>query len=497
MALKQQQQEAAEEVAEPVSPTGQYFTSSAISVSVIAVLESEIPIDDSHTMKLLNDVFLPINPRFSSIMVKDKNGIKRWKKVDVKLQDHVNIPIFSPQPQGGRRRTNNSSTEFYEACFAEYLSKLAMEQLPQSRPLWEIHIVKYPTTTAAGSLVFKLHHALGDGYSLMGALLSCLQRADNPEIPLTFPIPNSDREREREVAECHDNSNNHHHNHNNVICRNLPKAVSGVFNTIKDFGWSLLKSTLLEDDRSPIRSGDDGVEFRPISIFTVTFSIDQIKQIKANVAATINDVICGVVFLGIRLYMRGMNQSQNLWGAKSTALVLLNTRNIAGYKSVSEMVKPGAESPWGNQFAFLHVPVPDVDPIAPLTFVLKAQDMIKRKRNSTAVILTGKLLDALSKLRGPETTAQYIHSTLKNTSMTVSNMLGPLERMALSNHPIKGLYFMVAGVPQNLTITMVSYMGDLRLAVGAEKELIDAPNFKACLQNAFNMIYKAAVTDKI
>lgn len=54
---------------EPVSPTGQYFTSSVISVSVIGVLESEIPIDNSNTWSLLKDVFLPINPRFSSLMV--------------------------------------------------------------------------------------------------------------------------------------------------------------------------------------------------------------------------------------------------------------------------------------------------------------------------------------------------------------------------------------------------------------------------------------------
>lgn len=53
----------------PVSPTGQYFNSSALSVSVLAVFESEIPIDDSPTVDVLENVFLPINPRFSSIMV--------------------------------------------------------------------------------------------------------------------------------------------------------------------------------------------------------------------------------------------------------------------------------------------------------------------------------------------------------------------------------------------------------------------------------------------
>jgi hypothetical protein len=58
-----------EEVHEPVSPHGQYFNSSVICSYVFGFLELAIPIDDSQTMPLLKDVFLPINPRFSSIMV--------------------------------------------------------------------------------------------------------------------------------------------------------------------------------------------------------------------------------------------------------------------------------------------------------------------------------------------------------------------------------------------------------------------------------------------
>lgn len=91
--------------------------------------------------------------------------------------------------------------------------------------------------------------------------------------------------------------------------------------------------------------------------------------------------------------------------AHSTALVLLNTRNINGYKSVEEMVKPDAESPWGNQFGFLHVSVPeltDAESSNPLEFVLKAQKLIKRKRDSLAVSFTGQLIEALRRFRGPE-----------------------------------------------------------------------------------------------
>ncbi|KAH6833896.1 hypothetical protein C2S53_005337 [Perilla frutescens var. hirtella] len=447
---------------EPVSPTGQYFTSSVISVSVIGVLESETPIDDSHTMSLLKDVFLPINPRFSSIMVKDRNGKKHWKKVEVKLEEHLNYPIFPKE----------KSPEFYEDCLSDYLSKIALDEFPQSRPLWEIHIIKYPTKNAAGNVVFRLHHSLGDGFSLMGALLSCLQRADDPQIPLTLPsmIPTG-----------------HMLGTNHSFCQKFFRIVSGLVNTVTDFGWSLLKSSVLEDHKSPVRSGEDGVEFRPITITTLTFSLDQIKQVKASLHVSINDVICGVMFLGIRLYMKAMKQE--LTNAKSTALVLLNTRNIRSYKSISEMVDDG-ESSWGNRFAFLHVPLPKLLD-DPLTFVLKSNKLIRNKKNSAALILTGKLLDALRKFRGPEVTAKYIHSTLKNTSMTVSNIMGPVEKMALSNQPVKGLYFMVAG---NLTITMVSYMGRLRVAVGTENGLIDSSKFKSCIQNAFDIILKAAIS---
>lgn len=58
-----------EEVLCPVSPSGEYLNSSVLSLSIIAVMEFQVPIHDLQTLYLLNTIFLPINPRFSSIMV--------------------------------------------------------------------------------------------------------------------------------------------------------------------------------------------------------------------------------------------------------------------------------------------------------------------------------------------------------------------------------------------------------------------------------------------
>ncbi|KAL3509343.1 hypothetical protein ACH5RR_028744 [Cinchona calisaya] len=458
-----------EEYQVPVSPTGQYFNSSVMSVAVIGVLEAEYPIeeDDSLTMKLIGEVFLPINPRFSSIMVQDKNGVKLWKKVEVIPKNHIHVPIF---PEG-------KSIEFYDECFNDYLSNMALHPFPQSQPLWEIHIIKYPTKNAAGNLVFKLHHALGDGYSIMGALLSCLQRADNPSLPIKFPEFQMNPKGKK-----------------SGICKRVPQALSGIGNTVSDFVWGTLKSTFLKDDQTPIRSGEEGVEFRPMTITTMTFSIDQIKEMKANLEVSVNDVICGVIFLGTRLYMQAMDPEKT--NGSASALVLLSTRAIRGYKSVKEMVEPKSKTPWGNHFAFMHVSVPKLtkeESSNPLNFVLKAQRIIKTKRNSAGVYLTGKLLDTLRKYKGPEATAKFIHRTLTNSTMTISNVFGPVDQLALANQPAKGIYFMMAGSPQNLTITMVSYMRKLRVAIGSEKGMINADKFKSSIEEAFDIIYNAAV----
>ncbi|GMY10128.1 wax ester synthase/diacylglycerol acyltransferase 4-like isoform X1 [Fagus crenata] len=181
--------------------------------------------------------------------------------------------------------------------------------------------------------------------------------------------------------------------------------------------------------------------------------------------------------------------------ANSTSIVLLNTRTIKGYKSVNEMVKPDSDTPWGNQFGLLHVSIPkftNLKSANPLEFVLKIHKIIKKKRNSSSVYFTGILLTIMKKLRGPEAASRYIHRASNYSSMSISNLIGPMEQMALANHPIKGLYFMTVKVPQSLNITMVSYMGNLRVAVGSKKGFLDPHKFKSCVINAFEMTLKAA-----
>ncbi|KAK1568125.1 hypothetical protein Q3G72_020929 [Acer saccharum] len=468
---------------EPVSPTGQFLNSEALSLCILGVLELGVPIsiDESQVDSLAKEVFLPTNPRFSSIMVGDENGEKQWKRVEVKIKDHIKTPIF---PSG-------LSPKIYDKYIDDYISDIAIEKLPVTQPLWQIHMINYPTSNsnAASTLIFKFHHSIGDGFSLIGVLLSCLQRADDPSLPLTFPS----------VPVSSSNKDASHTHQSYGLFKNMSRIFSLVTNTVSDFYRSIVKSSLLEDDMSPIRSGIAGVEFRPFSVLTMTFSLDHLKQIKSNIGATLNDVLTGIIFLGTRLYME--ENSEGSSKANSTALVLLNTREIRGYVSIKEMIKPDSKTPWGNHFAFLHVPLPKLTAddsnsySNPLEFVWKTREIINAKKSSLGVYLTGRLLQVLKILRGPEAAARYIHGTLKNVSMGITSLMGPVEPMTLANHPVTGLYFMVVGAPHSLVTTVLSYNGKLRIAIGAEKGLIDAQKLKSCIENAFQTILKAACDD--
>lgn len=455
---------------EPVSPTGQYFNSSVLSVAILVVFEFDIPIDDSPTMSTLENLFLPINPRFSSIMVRDAQGVQQWRRVKVNLEEHVHVPTFP------------SGLDTYDEYVQDYISKIAATQLPQSRPLWDLHLIKFPTSKAEGTMVFRIHHSLGDGYSLMSAIFNCLQRADDPSLPLTFPSGSKPKPTKNGMMM-------------GIISR-LPSAISLCVNTVRDFGWSVLKSNLVEDDKSPVRSGTPGVEFLPITLSSIDFSIDDLHKIKTKIGGTINDVICGIAFLGIRLYNEAASEEATAKAANMTALVLLNTRDIRSYQPLNEMTKSDTKSPWGNHFAFIHVGIPSCkDPMNadPLQFVQTTKKIIQEKKNSLAVVLTAKFVEIIRRLKGSEAASKYVHATMRNTSVLITNMVGPMEQMSIAGHPIRNFYFTLAGSPQSITLGIVSYMGKLNLAMGVDEGLIDPKLLTSCMEKSFERISQAAI----
>jgi hypothetical protein len=49
-----------------------------------------------------------------------------------------------------------------------------------------------------------------------------------------------------------------------------------------DFGWSIVKSSMIEDDLTPIRSRADDVKLRQITISNVSFTMEHVNEVKTR-----------------------------------------------------------------------------------------------------------------------------------------------------------------------------------------------------------------------
>ncbi|KAH9289874.1 hypothetical protein KI387_033991, partial [Taxus chinensis] len=250
---------------EPVSPLGQTFSTSLLSVSVQAIFELEKPMDVCSTKKVIRDILLPCNPRFCCLMTEDKHGVLHWEKIDVNIDDHVFVPEFPPG--------QNDYDEFVN----EYICNIHLTPLQKCRPLWEFHFLNYNTSSARATLIVNMHHSLGDGTSLMSLVFCCVTRADNPNLQLTFP---SSKSLPRKTTSSYGSWGFPGFFYG--ILHGLFMLVLVMWYTISDFVISLLRMRWMEDSKMPTR-GPPGIEMLPKVMSSVTFPLEEIRTIKNSV----------------------------------------------------------------------------------------------------------------------------------------------------------------------------------------------------------------------
>lgn len=149
-----------------------------------------------------------------------------------------------------------------------YFAELAVSSpLDLTKPPWEIHVLR-----SRRCCLLRLHHALGDGTSLMSLFLASCKRAEEPDLPPTLPTgksTNSSRaprglvERVREWMA--------------VICLTVVYVVEFV-----------LRSLWVKDVSTAI-SGGAGVEMWPRKVATARFEPQDMKIVKKVVNGVISD----------------------------------------------------------------------------------------------------------------------------------------------------------------------------------------------------------------
>jgi hypothetical protein len=190
-----------------------------------------------------------------------KNAKPRWVRTTVNLDDHIIFPNLDPAATSANR----------DQAVEDYISSLSMAPMDQSRPLWELHVLDFPTSEATATVAIRMHHSLGDGVSLLSLLIACTRSAADPaRLPELPPAP-------RRTGPAY--------------ARALSPARLAAFvlwawsyvvlawHTLVDVLRFVATAWFLRDPRTPFM-GSKGVEFSRKRIVHRTLSLDYVKFVK-------------------------------------------------------------------------------------------------------------------------------------------------------------------------------------------------------------------------
>ena len=125
-------------------------------------------------------------------------------------------------------------------------SKLSMD-----KPLWEMHILR-----PHNCLIFRIHHSLGDGISLMSMLLAGCRKLQDPNSLPTISLPNTKPQ-----------------------TRNLWSILIALCFSFIYVIQFILRVLWIRDRKTAI-TGGEGVDLWPRKIATATFSLEHMKTVK-------------------------------------------------------------------------------------------------------------------------------------------------------------------------------------------------------------------------
>ncbi|KAK6121191.1 hypothetical protein DH2020_045065 [Rehmannia glutinosa] len=321
------------------------------------------------------------HPRFCSLMVRDSCGREHWRKTQVDVDRHV-IVRHNPLSDGDPSISDEDAVN-------DFIADLSVSSpLPTDKPLWEIHLL-----TAHKTLVFRVHHALGDGISLMSMLLSCCRRADDPaQRPTIGGVGSASAAPNRRRW--------------SVLV--LVKVVWFTLIYVLEF---VLRVLWLKDKTTAV-SGGDGVELWPRRLASARFRLDDMKIVKRVVAdATINDVLFGIISCGLSRYLDIRSPKALPEGLRMTGVAMVNLRSQAGLQDMSKLMNSNSGSQWGNKFGMLLLPVyyhrGGSDPIQ---FVKRAKAMIDKKKLSLEAPFSYKIGDLIMSLFGAKAITMHMVS---------------------------------------------------------------------------------------
>ncbi|WCJ17731.1 O-acyltransferase (WSD1-like) family protein [Euphorbia peplus] len=439
---------------EPLTPAGRIFIQLDMSSIIHCALGFKHQLDINCLKSAIKASPMLNHPLFSSLLVRDKNGREHWRRTDINIDRHIIVVA------------NESKNEDVEKTVNDYMADLSVSTpLSFDKPLWEIHLM-----AEEKCLVFRVHHALGDGMSLMSMLsATCRKAEEDSEAKIIFGSSSGRRGDGKGM------------DWRRVL---VEYSETAWFSLV--FCLEILLRSLWIRDRKTIISGGDGVELWPRKLATAKFLIDDMKLVKNVVGnSTINDVLCGVISAGLSKYLDHHSPNSIQEGQQLTGVAMVNLRKQPGLQGLDEMMKENSGCGWGNKFGVILLPTYYHKGLKPLQYVKNAQNMTSKKKKSLEAHFSSLVRSITMSWLGPKVAAFFNYRTLSKTTFSISNIMGPQENITIAGNPVTFIRLSSSSVPQGVLMHMVSYAGRADMQILVAKDIVPDPEFLAkCFEDS-------------
>ncbi|KAL6614432.1 hypothetical protein ACP70R_036702 [Stipagrostis hirtigluma subsp. patula] len=435
---------------EPVSPSARLVEDFYIVVVIGLATPVNLPVARAGI-----EAQLARYPRFRSIQVKDGQGQPRWVRTTVNLDHHIIYPELDAAAVAADP----------DMAVEDYVASLSTRPMDETRPLWEFHVLDFPTSEAAATTAIRVHHSLGDGMSLLTLLMACTRSAADPtRLPAMPPPPARTGP---------------------IYAKPRPPASAGAmafaawvwsyavlaWHTVVDVAGFFATILFLRDPHTPFKRVNHGENQRK-RIVHRSLSLDDVKFVKNAMSCTVNDVLVGVTYAALsRYYFRKTGDADTSKEIRVRSILLVNLRPTTSLHACVNMIESGKENDvkWGNELGFIILPFHIGLHDDPLQYVRKAKKIVDRKKSSLEVVFTHLAAEIILRIFGLKAAAAIFHRMISHTTISFSNMIGPVEQVEFCGHPVVFIAPSGYGPPEALTVNYQSYVNTIKVNLAVDE----------------------------
>ncbi|KAK9667143.1 hypothetical protein RND81_14G236100 [Saponaria officinalis] len=418
------------------------------------------PIDiEALKLAFCNSVLIK-NPKFCSVITTDKKGKKNWQKTHVNINDHL---IIHHHLSPTTTTVDTSLEDYKEATINAFLTNAAGSSkltFDQNKPLWKLHVLM-----DLNCVVLRVHHALGDEFSLMSMLSACFGR-------------NSENIKQKGYMDDYQSMKSNIHMKKN---RGFWEVFQSLWLTLIYLLRFVGRILWIKDEFSEVDESNKCVVW-PSKLVSAEYMLEDFWYVKTAIpCTTINDVLLGVISCGLSKYIDLESTRAKLKEQQHslTAIFKVNLhKDPTVLQKFEDMMKTSSgSSTWGDKTSLVLLPIYCRKRLHPLEHVTVMKAIMNKKKMSYEANCIHFAKKCIASCLGPKVGSWFYDRALSNSTLMISTIKGPAEEIVIGNNPVTYIRGHISSKSHaGITISMVSYAGRVDVQVMVAKEVISNPH---------------------